>query len=68
MLDNGLDNIGIEKDIVVSMTKEIGDKIGQVIKSNFSKNIDDITRSNNILSEIKKIKIKEAFKLEEERG
>lgn len=69
MSNRDLENIKVEKDIAISMTKEIGRKVAQVIKINFEEKseIDNITRSNKILSEIENIEIKEAFKLEEER-
>lgn len=69
MSNRDLENIKVEKDIAISMTREIGRKVAQVIKINFEEKseIDNITRSNKILSEIENIEIKEAFKLEEER-
>ena len=67
MGNRDLDNIRIEKDIAMSMTKEIGIKIGQVLKLNFASGVDDVTRNNNIAQQIENIEIKEAFRLEEER-
>ncbi|WP_297521399.1 hypothetical protein [uncultured Clostridium sp.] len=67
MSNRDLENIGIEKDIAISMTKELGSKISEVIKSNFLIEKDDESRDFNIIDDLKKIEVKEAFKLEEER-
>lgn len=69
MANRDLDNIRIEKDIAISMTKEIGLKVANVIKSNFSaeREMDNEKRNIKIIDEIESIEIKEAFELEEER-
>ncbi|MGL4450983.1 MAG: hypothetical protein ACRCTZ_07340 [Sarcina sp.] len=69
MSNKELDNIRVEKDIAISMTKELGLKVAKVIKSNFDmkKDMNNTDINNKIIEDIKSIEIKEAFKLEEKR-
>ncbi|MGL4759943.1 MAG: hypothetical protein ACRC6T_00875 [Sarcina sp.] len=65
-----LKSISIDKDIAISMTKELGAKISQIIKANFSVDNNEKTdskRDEEIVEELEKVKIEEMFILEEER-
>ena len=60
-----LENICIEKDIMISITKELGSKISKILQKNYIKDIND--REEKIVKGISEIEIKKALILENRR-
>ena len=60
-----LENICIEKDIMVSITKELGSKVSKILQKNYIKDVDN--REEKIAKGISDIEIKKAIILESRR-